>query len=168
MKKKEINKDLLYEFIENSTNCILDEIKSDVNFYSNSYWDDLMMANGLTRKNLPEFIKSDKVNTEHEKEIFDLLFSSIEKCDETKTQIFSGYVSADAYTRTSYLCILNLNKKYYCSYRVPDDETRLVTKDPLQFILDCIEKEESHLLIEKNGNEDGYFQDFSANLYFNF
>ena len=86
-----------------------------------------------------------------------------------KTQIFSGYVSADAYTRTSYLCILNLNKKYYCSYYVhEDDETRLVTKDPLQFILDCIEKEESHLLIEKNGNEDGYFQDFSANLYFNF
>ena len=30
--KKEINKDLLYEFIENSTRCILDEIKTDVNF----------------------------------------------------------------------------------------------------------------------------------------
>ena len=28
--KKEINKDLLYEFIENSTRCILDEIKTDV------------------------------------------------------------------------------------------------------------------------------------------
>ena len=166
--KKEINKDLLYEFIENSTRCILDEIKTDVNFYSNSYWDDLMTANGLSRQNLPEFIKSDKVNAEHEKEIFDLLYNTIEKCDETKTQIFSGYVSADAYTRTSYLSILNLNKTYYCSYWADGDETRFVTEDPLEFTLDCINKEESHLLIEKKGNEGGYFEDFSADLYFNF
>jgi hypothetical protein len=166
--KKEINKDLLYEFIENSTRCILDEIKTDVNFYSNSYWDDLMTANGLSRQNLPEFIKSDKVNAEHEKEIFDLLYNTIEKCDETKTQIFSGYVSADAYTRTSYLCILNLNKTYYCSYWADGDETRFVTEDPLEFTLDCIKEEESHLLIEKKGNEGGYFEDFSADLYFNF
>jgi len=166
--KKEINKDLLYEFIENSTRCILEEIKTDVNFYSNSYWDDLMTANGLSRQNLPEFIKSDKVNAEHEKEIFDLLYNTIEKCDETKTQIFSGYVSADAYTRKSYLCILNLNKTYYCSYWADGDETRFVTEDPLEFTLDCIEEEESHLLIEKKGNEDGYFEYFSADLYFNF
>jgi hypothetical protein len=166
--KKEINKDLLYEFIENSTRCILDEIKTDVNFYSNSYWDDLMTANGLSRQNLPEFIKSDKVNAEHEKEIFDLLYNTIEKCDETKTQIFSGYVSADAYTRTSYLSILNLNKTYYCSYWADGDETRFVTEDPLEFTLDCIKEEESHLLIEKKGNEGGYFEDFSADLYFNF
>ena len=166
--KKEINKDLLYEFIENSTRCILDEIKTDVNFYSNSYWDDLMTANGLSRQNLPEFIKSDKVNAEHEKEIFDLLYNTIEKCDETKTQIFSGYVSADAYTRTSYLSILNLNKTYYCSYWADGDETRFVTEDPLEFTLDCIKEEESHLLIEEKGNEGGYFEDFSADLYFNF
>ena len=166
--KKEINKDLLYEFIENSTRCILDEIKTDVNFYSNSYWDDLMTANGLSRQNLPEFIKSDKVNAEHEKEILDLLYNTIEKCDETKTQIFSGYVSADAYTRTSYLSILNLNKTYYCSYWADGDETRFVTEDPLEFTLDCIKEEESHLLIEKKGNEGGYFEDFSADLYFNF
>ena len=139
--KKEINKYLLYEFIENSTRCILDEIKTDVNFYSNSYWDDLMTANGLSRQNLPEFIKSDKVNAEHEKEIFYLLYNTIEKCDETKTQIFSGYVSADAYTRTSYLSILNLNKTYYCSYWADGDETRFVTEDPLEFTLDCIKEE---------------------------
>ena len=166
--KKEINKYLLYEFIENSTRCILDEIKTDVNFYSNSYWDDLMTANGLSRQNLPEFIKSDKVNAEHEKEIFYLLYNTIEKCDETKTQIFSGYVSADAYTRTSYLSILNLNKTYYCSYWADGYETRFVTEDPLEFTLDCINKEESHLLIEKKGNEGRYFEDFSADLYFNF
>ena len=167
MGKTEINEEALYKFVSDATKCVLEEIKSDVSFYSNAYWDELLSVNGLNKKKLAEFIIYGLDGTEDEDKVCDLLSNVMEKCDESQIQIFSGTVSADAYTRRSYLCILKLSEKYYCFYN-GDENIRFVTIDPLEFFIDCVEEEESHHVMEKEGNKDGDFEDFTVSLDFNF
>ena len=157
-----INEKVFHAFIKTATECVLKEIENDRSFYLGDYWNDLVPNS----KSLNDFFNSD-ARLQDENNFFDLLLNALESCPENQTQIFSGFVSADAYTRVSTLSILKFGNLFYCFYQ-GDELKRCVTTDPLNFFLGTYEGEESvheEEIDNLKANEDeGYFENFNVSL----
>ena len=144
MEDKKINKKILNTFIDSATKCVYNEIENDRHFYFEDYSNDLVSNS----KCLTDFFNSD-ARLQDENNFFDLLSNALEKCPDNQTQIFSGDVSADSYWRVSYLSILKFGKLFYCFYK-GDELERCVATDPLDFLQEAIQAEESVYRMEMN------------------
>lgn len=162
IKGKKINERVFHTFIKTSTECVLKELEKYRSLYLDDYWNNLVPNS----KGLNDFFNS-YARLQDEISFFDLLSNALESCPEDQTQIFNGFVSADAYTRVSTLSILKFGNLFYCLYQ-GDELERCVTTDPLNFFLETYEGEESVHEEEINNlkaNEDeGYFENFVVNL----